>query len=431
MEINKNKTFEPILNQFIIFAIFISILGFISDLANTFEFGGIDLRNRVVGARLLMNGLDPYFFKWNENMSELFLDPNDSPYSPVSKVTVPPTVLIVHSALAKIPYKTQRIIWFLFQWILFLVSLALFSKSTHSENKSKLIWIIGLLFISGSFFWRLHVEKGQIYILYVFLIAFAYWLSQKNFKNSSILSGFVIGFTASLRPPMIFMSIPMLIYRKWKLFIGNIIGFLFGIGSSLMIADSFLWKKYASAMYIHEKIHLGLITDIFGLYSKLDAEGMNNILLWANIPTFDSSFQGIFKRFLGLNLSSNMLLISLTLILLFLSFYLYKSCRENNSMTMLFLAGATLVFISEFFIPAARQSYSDVMWLIPLSLIIINCDSLSLLLLNPLTTLLFIGLIFSISFHLMPCSGLISDYAMLFYITFTTLLFLNRRFSWQ
>jgi len=423
----KNKDiFNQVINQCLIFGIFISALGFLTDFDNTIKFAGNDLRTRVVGARLLINQFDPYFFKWNEDISDVYLDPGDSPYSPVSRVTVTPTVLIIHSIAAKLPYKLQRVLWFIIQWVLFLMTLLLFSKSTISNSKSKLIWIIGLFFISGSFFWRLHVERGQIYILYVFLITLSYWLLQKEFKHSVIFSGILIGLTVSLYPLVILMFIPMIVYKKWKLLLANIIGLQSGLSISIILTDIGLWRKYISSLYIHSKMYLGII-DYYGFYSKFDAEGMKNFFIWNFLPSFDASLQKVIKKLTGINLSLNFILTFSALFLVFIILFLYFSRHKNISMNKLFLIGITIVYVIEFLLPMERLSYNDVIWIIPLSLIISNCD-LRKLLLRPSTVLLVIGLIFSTSFHLLPYSGLICHYSILFYTALTTLLVIRSRF---
>lgn len=422
----KSNPFKYYLDIILIFSITIAILGFIADFKNTYRYGGMDLRNRVIGARLLQKGIDPYYFKWDNTMSDLYLDPHDSPQTPVSRVTVPPTVLTLHSILSSIPYQTQRVIWFFFQWFSFLLSLLFFSMCTQSKEKSKLIWIIGLLFISGAYYWRLHMEKGQIYILYVLLITLSFWISQQNFKIGPFLSGFLIGITTSLRPPTIFMNIPFIIYKKWKLLAGNFLGLLGGISLSFVLTDFKIWKKYISAMQVWGEMQLGKVTKMFDGFSQSSAEGLDNLTILAKIQIEDSSFQGVFKKFLGVNLSSNLLITSLIMIMLFFSFLMFKSRKKKFSFAFIYLIGITLVFISEFFIPAPRLSYNDIIWLVILSLIIINFD-LKIILSNSLFVFLLLSIIFSTSFHLIIHNWIISDYSMLFYTSLIVIISLKTK----
>jgi len=88
----------------------------------------------------------------------------------------------------------------------------------------------------------------------------------------------------------------------------------------------------------------------------------------------------------------------------------------------LFFAGVALTFLSEFFIPAPRWPYANVIWLIPLALIISSAVKI-----QKITPLLFVvfslsaaGLFFNIGFHLIPYLTLLGD----FFILLAVFLFL-------
>ena len=118
-----------------------------------------------------------------------------------------PTVLAVYLTTANLPYALQQKIWLIVQWILLLSSIYLLSKCTDSSWQFKLIWILGLVFISASFFWRLHAERNKLIIFFVFLYSFSYWLNKRSFKYKDYFSGFLLGFVTMLRPS-IFLPVP-------------------------------------------------------------------------------------------------------------------------------------------------------------------------------------------------------------------------------
>lgn len=375
----KKNEIDLLINILLIFAIFLSITGFLTDISNTLKFGGVDLRNRVVGARLLIAEQDPYYYKWQKGDSHLFLDPRDNPDWEVNRVTVPPTVLMFHSSFSWLSYKIQRYLWLLLQWFLLLGSIFLFSKSSGSKTKSKLIWICGLFFVGSSFFWRLHVERGQIYILYVFIIALSYWIYAKKKNNSELWSGAISGIAMSLRPPLILISLPMLIHKRINFIIGNFIGIIVGIGSTFLIATSNTWLNYYTAMRAHGIIHLHSQYNASTHYPFQNIEGISNLWGLANIPIFDTSLQYMLGS-IGMNPTSNVLLTLLILILLTILVIVKKVFNNQMKFSMILLYGTILVFISEFFLPAARYSYNNIFWLLILSLIIINSkEILSLL----------------------------------------------------
>jgi hypothetical protein len=418
---------KKVLNILVILALIISVLGFIVDFSNTLNYGAVDLRNRVVGARLLLEGKDPYYFKWQPGMPDTLLDPLDDPKRMVSRVTVPPTVLMVQAPLARLNYLTQKIIWFLLQWGLFIGTVIIFYKLATSPIKRNLLLIISLLFFSGSYFWRFHVERGQIYILYVFLLSCAYWLAQKPFKTfkyNHILSGFLVGLTASFRPPVVLMFIPMFLYNQWQLLIGSIVGILSGLFISFAFAGTFIWKNYLSAIKGYAEPSsgnsLGNSSNVNITYPE-QIEGMNNVAKYINFTSRDTSFINFFQLKLGLNIDPRIFLILLIVVLLVISLFIYKNRRDVNTINLVFISGVFIYLISEYFIPTPRSTYNNVQWIMPVALIILSYKELDFLS-NKLNILLLVSLFFNIGFTWMSMGIRTSDMMMILY---TILMFLG------
>ncbi len=133
---------SKIINLVLIAAVVITIIGFLVDLRNTLIYPGTDLRNRIVGARLMLKGIDPYFFKWQPGLSARFYDPLDIHTELLSKVSVPPTVLVLHSVIAGLSYLQQKVIWLIVQWAALLGTVLIFLKTSNSQPKNNLIFIV-------------------------------------------------------------------------------------------------------------------------------------------------------------------------------------------------------------------------------------------------------------------------------------------------
>ena len=101
-----------------------SLLAFLVTVRDGFQYPGVDLRCRVVAARAIRMGLDPYQYEWREGMSEQLFDPGRRHPGP-SRATYPPTLLMLYVPLSGLPYQTQRVIWFLLEWSALVASLAL------------------------------------------------------------------------------------------------------------------------------------------------------------------------------------------------------------------------------------------------------------------------------------------------------------------
>lgn len=148
------KTKNKILTLVLLSAIVITLLAFVVDLRSTLTYPGTDLRNRVVGARLMLEGIDPYFFKWHPGLPDIFYDPLDVPSETLSKLSVPPTVLVLHSTIAKLSYLQQKVIWLVVQWSALIGTVLIFVKGSNSKIKTSAILIVGFflpIVISGVF----------------------------------------------------------------------------------------------------------------------------------------------------------------------------------------------------------------------------------------------------------------------------------------
>ena len=370
----KENEVKLLLDLLLIFAVFLSITGFFTDVSNTLKYGGVDLRNRVVGARLLKKDLDPYFYKWEKGDPVELLDPRDKVNSEVNMVTVPPSVLLLMSPIADVKYNIQRNIWFIAQWLLLLLSIFFFSRTSLDPSIKKMIWIVSLFFIGSSFFWRLHVERGQIYILYVVLISLAYYLYNLENRYNQIWSGIVIGFAVVLRPPLILIPAMFLLYKNWKIILGSIIGAFSILGASLLVSGLNVWISYFKAMQIHGLNHVQGIEQVMSHYPYQNIEGIANLHGLANIPITDTSLQGFLKS-IGVSVSGYILMLGFLVIFAIIIFFFWKR-KIQLSTGMIFLAGTFLIFISDFFLAAARFSYNNVMLLPFLSIVVLRSEEL-------------------------------------------------------
>src|SRR3989344_6626707 len=109
-----------------------------------------DLHARVVGTRLAIKDIDPYFFQWRPDMPEEWRDPHVDPKATVTRLTVPPTTLLLHLPLVSLSHQTQVIIWLIVEWLCYLgIGLMLYdlagSKTTKpSVSHSPSSWSVAI-----------------------------------------------------------------------------------------------------------------------------------------------------------------------------------------------------------------------------------------------------------------------------------------------
>lgn len=314
-----------------------------------------DLVTRIVGTRIFLKGEDPYTFHSNSFTEKGLIDPSDWSEYPVSRLTVTPTNLVLHIPFISIDHESQRIIWFFLQWMLFIsTTLILFSLTKNSDQR-KLI-CIGIFLFSITPIWRWHLENGQIYIVYAFLLALAYKFYVSSLKNSEIVSGIMLGFLSALRPTFGVVWLSMLFFNKKKIWIGGFLGFVFGIVFPLLLKID-IWNNYLQAMNVYSESQT--------LIYESEQRNSTDISLGSN-----SSLQGIIVYFSRINIPGVIFFIVMVIILIVFIFYLKQKKNVNN--TRVFFSFICLAMLFEILIPAPRLIYSDIVFIVPLSILIIN-----------------------------------------------------------
>ncbi|NJL10664.1 MAG: DUF2029 domain-containing protein [Calothrix sp. SM1_7_51] len=288
----------------------------------------------------------------------------------------------MHSPLANLPYFPQKIIWFIFQWSALTASCFLVIKNYQNIFRTKITWIITLIFIFGNHFWRIHVSVGQIYVLYVFLLSLAYFVLQQNIKFKEIIAGLLIGITTSFRFPIIVMILPMILFRKFKLLGATLLSLFFSLLTGVIIAKPEAWFSYFSAMSTigkFETTRIVKISNIDKIILPKIIEGDHNLGL-PFIINSESSLQSLIRGLFNFQISGSILIVICCI--LFLAFIVafnstYKKEIKQNSdiqWDIFFICGSIIILIGDFFIPAPRYSYNDIQFLIPLLLILKNIN---------------------------------------------------------
>ncbi len=168
--------FEPLASDATEKAVLLAgfVLSFIVLLVSLEDIGryaGIDFRNRIVGARVLLTGQDPYTFEWQPGMPVELLDPCHD--ARVHRLTAPPPTLFLYAAIAELPYKVERLISCLLEWAAFIVCAFVLTRTIAVGQKRFLFLAATTVFFVLSFFWRAHLERGQVYVFHLLLLSCA------------------------------------------------------------------------------------------------------------------------------------------------------------------------------------------------------------------------------------------------------------------
>ena len=294
-----------------------------------------------------------------------------------------PSFLVFFYPIYQFPLEIVKPFWFLFTWTLVLLSVYLLASCARWQGGPQIVWIVALFFIATSYSYNAHVFRGQKYIVYLFMLSASYYFLDRMKRET--LSGFITGFLITFRPNVVFMLIPILFARRWKILMGVLAGIILGITLPVVIAGPGIWQSYR-AQEIRARglpaslatAHLSTAGCKFGnsFFDGAADDVRRSFLLKDPVPNcILSNFvhkRSAFNMFLQSSaLFSNRNIWTSFLIVFLLSLVLirYKTLKElfqrrRNARTVpdvvLFLIGAELFMLSNYFFCVVTYSYADV-----------------------------------------------------------------------
>lgn len=374
------------------------LLGCGADILNTLENGSVDLRNRVMGARLLAAGENPYRYIWKTGDPEEFLDPlSRRPNAPDNRVTVSPGALALYAIFSDFHYRNQQVIWLILQWTAAIGTIFLLANvAPLTTDRRFLVMIIAFFFLTGES-WRFHVERGQIYVFYALILAACYRVGRMQSRFSGFACGLLLGIGVLLRPTFIFTSIPFLISKRWCILAGGLSGILLGAMITAPLSTPAAWRSYISGMESIGHFYLGTSDAAKHLHGEQSlpqsVEGMNSL---SKAKRFDVSPVRLYAcTFLAPRSARPFLLNGACLLfILVFSSRLWRVWKPDSSLETCLVVGITLMMGVDFFMPAPRQAYNNIIWCVPLGLLIIQ-EGAHALFRGKAGSMLCVGLVFA------------------------------------
>ncbi len=117
---------------------------------------GIDLRSKVVGARLLIRGMNPYYDFRHTLYPDHLRMLNADTYSPA--------LLLFYTPLCELNWSVQRVAYFLADWAAMLLCYVVIARIFPKKASRTALWAAFVLLFIASFGFRFHLERGQYYI---------------------------------------------------------------------------------------------------------------------------------------------------------------------------------------------------------------------------------------------------------------------------
>ena len=319
--------------------------------------GSIDYRNRITGARLLAKGHEPFAYKWLTGEPNQFCDPFNNPAMKVSQTTVTPTMLAIIMPVAKLRYKAAQVVWLVAQWLLLLGTGAIWWRLLDPGWKR---WVWGFVVAGFTFTlaWRHHIDRGQVYILLAFLVALWVSLTKSGGPARARWAGVVAGLLICLRPPFLLFLAPVILLRarsQWPAALLSTCVFAL-LPMPFRIS---IWQDYYSGMKGWSELYRN------GEKPRPQPQAYPAVVEGVKIETLatyhvrqyaDSSLFRILKGKGILGFPDW----PLTLCLVACAGLWFLARRHSSLLTL--LAGvAVWTFLSDWFLPAYRNPYNDLL----------------------------------------------------------------------
>jgi len=343
-----------------------------------------DLRNRVVGARLIKDGRSPYFYKWHKGDGVRYYDPSSFDSLKVSNITATPFFHHLLYPLAELPERQLSRWWLAVEYLMLLISVLLaLSMTTTQAQRGMALAATGLFLLTEA--WQNHISHGQNYLCIVFLaMTFCFLIQKKRNALWAFAAGMAAISLLLIKPYALFFFIPFLFIIK-QYSRGYIVAFLVPVvlltgWTFFNTAERSLWLDYKSHIDEQVKAHQRLNPTL--QHNQPDPkfanwEGVDTVALaqlYKERPLHEYSENGnvffIVDKIFHVTIPVRILyVLALTSILIMIAIFYTRHRRIwNFDWKQLAILGFCLYMTVDLFSPVYRHQYYTVQWIFPVLL---------------------------------------------------------------
>ena len=351
-----------------------------------------DLRNRIVGSRMEMDGLSPYFTHWKATNGLRYYDwDNSGTTLKISNVTATPFFHQLLYPIANLPQRTISRIWLALEYFAWLGITVLALQYAQERKQKWTVIFVSLLFLY-TYAWLTHIGMGQMYIFIPLMAMLFYFFITRNATLlNAVLAGACAASLVLIRPNALLFLLPFLLLvnryafkYKMTLISAAVVVLLFAFGTG---RSRFYWSEYLEAVNEHTRLHQDMGPSLqhsspmpplsryegwemrqiendqhFAFYKPMEEHGnvfvLLNTALHVKTPVWVLTVMSLGFMFL--------------ICIVFLKKY-WKT-PQLNACTVALL-GFYLYMASDIFSPVHRFSYNTIQWLFPLLLTAGTCSS--------------------------------------------------------
>ncbi len=341
-----------------------------------------DLRNRVVGSRMIKDGLSPYYYKWKKGDGFRYYDPDNFDSLRPSIASSTPFLHQLLTPLAELPEARLSRFWLVIEYGM-TAGMAIFAFLWAKTNEQRQAVVLLFLLFLLTNAWKLHIANGQTYLCIPFfaMLFFGFWR-----KNSSPVWAIAAGVAAAclvlIRPNTLLVFVPFLFIlrnyrRSWLLaFLAPVV--LLAGWTILSPRELGLWQDYTKMLDEQIRFHQGLPVarqdnepdPRFAQWEGIDKPAADKLSETEPVKIYSENgnafvlFKNIFHRQLPVPVlaATGMLLIAALILL----FYFLQIRLGRQDLPRAAIFGFCLYMVSDLFSPVYRHQYYTVQWIFPL-----------------------------------------------------------------
>lgn len=346
-----------------------------------------DLRNRVVGARLEMEHISPYFYTWRPGDPVRYYDPNNIQWQDdsvaISKNTATPFLHQLMAPVAGLPERTISRIWLVLEYLLFIACAALALGMTVNRQQKGMVLAAALLFLFTEA-WKSHIVTGQYYLLVPFLALLFYYLFR---RPGSLLNAAAAGVCAItlvlIRPNTLIFFLPFLfVLKRYSVRYISVFFVPVVLMAGLSLTNPWersLWKDYrqfvGKSIQMHQSAGIDLVPQNNKPYYT-DWEGWHQSAIKKSMAQYPFTLHCehgnvflLFDKITHTRLPLAVLNGSAAFIILLLLWLFARRQKQGvQDLHVVAIAGFCLYMVSDLFSPVWRHQYYTVQWLFPVLL---------------------------------------------------------------
>lgn len=347
-------------------------MSFMVDLHLTRKHGGVDLRDKVVAARSLAAGRSLYYHPWRPGEPERFADPSLTPGTIMTRYTGSPFQALLMVPMAGFTFTSMHLGWLFMQYALLLGAILLMYLTFGSKSRpDRIAMALFAVILVSSDSWRLHVERGQVYVIFAFLIA-AMFISLARKKE--FLFGVLAVTMVLLKPPALLIFVPLAFRGTRRIWAGGIAMVLVTAGIFAVMPHGMRsWQEYFNAMKEWSSLMgAGGPSVVYpGLFAyPATIEGSNILTIGHSVGFEDGSVFVILKA-LGILLPKWTAYATVMVFFSLSGSLLWKHFNKLSSSDLLLLGFCGwLIFM--LMLPVPRFNYQFVLWTAPLCYALLN-----------------------------------------------------------